>query len=148
MRPGPRIVLVALLALSGCARYQLPPLPTSHPAHPDGAVAPAPARSNTLASARAAPQPARPAPAAPSPAHAPALTGATTVAGEGEVVTTVPAASQIVLDHGEIKGFMEAMTMGYRVEPAALLAGVKPGDRVRFTIDVGRRAIVELEKLP
>jgi Cu/Ag efflux protein CusF len=71
-----------------------------------------------------------------------------TVVGEGEVVSTVPNASQIVVDHGEIKGFMEAMTMGYRVDPASLLAGLKPGDRVRFTIDVGRRAIIELEKLP
>jgi Cu/Ag efflux protein CusF len=60
----------------------------------------------------------------------------------------VPGASQIVLDHDAITGFMEAMTMGYRVEPASLLAGVKQGDRVRFTIDVQRRAIVTLEKLP
>jgi Cu/Ag efflux protein CusF len=70
------------------------------------------------------------------------------VVGEGEVVATVPGASQIVLDHGAIKGFMEAMTMGYRVEPASLLASVKQGDKVRFTIDVQRRAIIELEKLP
>jgi Cu/Ag efflux protein CusF len=60
----------------------------------------------------------------------------------------VPNASQIVVDHGEIKGFMEAMTMGYRVDPASLLAGLKQGDRVRFRIDVRRRAIIEIEKLP
>ena len=67
--------------------------------------------------------------------------------GEGEVVATVPNASQIVVEHGEIKGFMEAMTMGYRVDPPSLLTDLKEGDKVRFTIDVQRRAIVEIEKL-
>jgi Cu/Ag efflux protein CusF len=43
---------------------------------------------------------------------------------------------------------MEAMTMGYRTDPPSLLVKVKPGDKVRFTIDVERRAIIELEKLP
>jgi len=52
------------------------------------------------------------------------------------VIATVPNASQLVLEHGEIKGFMEAMTMGYKIEPPALLAGLQSGDRVRFTIDV------------
>ena len=37
--------------------------------------------------------------------------------------------------------------MGYRVDPPSLLAGLKPGDQVRFTIDVERRAIVGIEKL-
>jgi Cu/Ag efflux protein CusF len=70
------------------------------------------------------------------------------VVGDGDVVAPTPATGQIVVDHGEIKGFMDAMTMGYRIDPPALLATVKPGDKVRFTIDVGRRAIVHIEKLP
>jgi Cu/Ag efflux protein CusF len=70
-----------------------------------------------------------------------------TVVGEGEVIATVPNASQIVVEHGEIKGFMEAMTMGYRVEPSTLLEGIKPGDRVRFTIDVPKRTITAIEPL-
>ena len=65
-----------------------------------------------------------------------------------EVVSTVPNASQIVVDHGVIDGFMEAMTMGYRVDPPSLLGGLQAGDKVRFTIDVQRRAIVRIEKLP
>ena len=52
-----------------------------------------------------------------------------------------------MVEHGEIKGFMEAMTMGYRVDPPSLLAGLKHGDKVRFTIDVPKKAIVEIEKL-
>lgn len=71
-----------------------------------------------------------------------------TAVGEGEVIAATPSSGQIVLEHGEINGFMEAMTMGYRIDPPSLLAKVKPGDRVRFTIDVERRAIIELEKLP
>jgi Cu/Ag efflux protein CusF len=69
------------------------------------------------------------------------------VVGEGEVVATAPKAGQIVLEHGEIAGFMEAMTMGYRIDPPSLLAGLEQGDRVRFTIDVERRAIIAIEKL-
>ena len=70
-----------------------------------------------------------------------------TVVGEGKVVATVPNASQIVVEHGEIKGFMEAMTMGYRVDPPSLLEGLKFGDKVRFTIDVPKKAIVKIEKM-
>jgi Cu/Ag efflux protein CusF len=69
------------------------------------------------------------------------------IVAEGKVVATVPNASQIVVEHGEIKGFMEAMTMGYRVDPPSLLEGLKFGDRVLFTIDVPKKAIVKIEKL-
>ena len=69
-----------------------------------------------------------------------------TVEGEGKVVATVPSASQIVVEHGEIKGFMEAMTMGYRVDPPSLLEGIKSGDKVRFTIDVPSKAIIKIER--
>ena len=70
-----------------------------------------------------------------------------TVEGEGKVVATVPSSSQIVVEHGEIKGFMDAMTMGYRTEPSSLLEGLKFGDRIRFTIDVANKAIVKIEKI-
>jgi Cu/Ag efflux protein CusF len=67
--------------------------------------------------------------------------------GKGEVVATVPNASQLVVDHEEIEGFMEAMTMGYRIDPPTLLEGLKPGDKIRFTIDVQRKAITAVEKV-
>ena len=153
-RRGQAVWAVMVLVLSGCAGYQLEPLAAGHPAHPDAPVAPERPASQTLAytpsdipavrqpSAVAAISPAAPGtrPAEQAPSER--------VVGEGEVVATVPNASQIVVEHGEIKGFMEAMTMGYRVDPPSLLAGLKEGDKVRFTIDVPRRAIVAIEKLP
>jgi Cu/Ag efflux protein CusF len=70
-----------------------------------------------------------------------------TVVGEGKVVAVVPSSSQIVVDHKEIKGFMDAMTMGYRIDPPSLLEGVQAGDTIRFTIDTQQKVIVKLEKL-
>ncbi len=56
----------------------------------------------------------------------------------------LPRNSRVVVDHEEIEGFMAAMEMSYMVDPATLLQGVKPGDRVRFTIDADKRAIVDV----
>jgi Cu/Ag efflux protein CusF len=42
---------------------------------------------------------------------------------------------------------MDAMIMGYKVNPVGLLKTVKPGDKVRFTIDTDKRAITKLERL-
>jgi Cu/Ag efflux protein CusF len=69
------------------------------------------------------------------------------VTGEGTVIALVPANQQLVVDHKEIPGFMEAMTMGYKVAPASLLDKLKAGDTVRFTIDTQQKAIVKIEKL-
>jgi Cu/Ag efflux protein CusF len=73
--------------------------------------------------------------------------GGRTVEGEGKVIAVVPASHEIVLTHGEITGFMDAMTMGYPIEPPSLLQGVKAGDTVRFIIDTEAKAIVTLEKV-
>ena len=69
------------------------------------------------------------------------------VTGEGTVTAVTPQKQRIVLEHGEIKGFMEAMTMGYKVHPPSLLTHVKPGDKIRFTIDTEARAITKIEPL-
>lgn len=142
------VALAGSLLLAGCASFQLDPIPVSHPAHPGATLAPTPPPSTTLSYAPSD-VPSRPlAAVAPHQVERPPETGTQeTVAGEGEIIATVPAASQIVLEHGEIKGFMEAMTMGYRVDPPTLLEGLKQGDTVRFTIDLRRRAIIAVEKL-
>ena len=69
------------------------------------------------------------------------------VTGEGTVIAAVPANQQLVVEHGEIKGFMEAMIMGYKVDPPSLLDQLRAGDRVRFTIDTQQKAIVNIERL-
>ena len=69
------------------------------------------------------------------------------VTGEGRVIVVVPEEQQVVLEHGAIQGFMGAMTMGYKVEPPKLLQGLHTGDKVRFTLDTEKNAIVKIEKL-
>ena len=143
-------LLFCVIALGGCTVYELEPLATNHPAHPEAMAAPQSPVSKTLAYTRAEIPSARPAsalPVAQSDREAHALAQNEKVVGEGKVIATVPNANQIVLEHGEIKGFMEAMTMGYIVESPSLLDSLKFGDKVRFTIDVPKKAIVKIEKL-
>ena len=142
---------IVFLVLSGCAAYELQPSDMNHPANARAMAAPALPLSKTLAYSRAD-IPAVSTVAAPKggrEGHHPAAesNGQKTVVGEGKVIAMVPSASQLVVEHGEIKGFMDAMTMGYRVEPSSLLEGLKPGDQVRFTIDVPKKTIVKIEKL-
>ena len=153
MRP---LVLASLLLLSGCTGYELPPVSGNHPANPDAAVFSPRQPSKTLAYTKADIPSSRPmvdAPAAQEGGHeghgGKQAEGSApkTVTGEGKVVATVPNSGQLVVDHGEIKGFMGAMTMGYPVEPPSQLEGLKPGDQVRFTIDVTKKAIVKIETL-
>lgn len=152
MRPlrSRALLIVAPLAFSGCAAYRPPMLTAAHPAHLEAPAARDVPASQTLAYTRSDVEAIRAVRTAPAHDDRRPAAGSTakTVVGEGEVVATTPAAGQIVVDHAEIKGFMDAMTMGYRIEPPSLLATVKPGDKVRFTIDVDRRAIVHIEKLP
>ena len=70
-----------------------------------------------------------------------------TVSGEGTVVALRPDKQQVVVEHGEIKDFMDAMTMGYKVTPASLIDTVKPGDKVRFTIDTAAKTITKIDRL-
>jgi len=142
-------LLLSSWLIASCAAYDLPPLPTSHPAHAEATLSQGSPVSKTLAYTRAD-MPSRQPAMAQAVGHqgqAGAAAAPKTVEAEGKVVATVPSSNQIVVEHGEIKGFMDAMTMGYRVEPSSLLEGLKSGDRVRFTIDVPQNAIVKIEKL-
>ena len=141
---------IVFVMLSGCARYELKPLDMNHPANAQAMAAPALPRSNTLAYSRSD-MPAVSAASAPKGKEgnqaAAQSNGQKTVAAEGKVIATVPSANQVVVEHGAIPGFMDAMTMGYRVEPLSLLEGLKSGDQVRFTIDVPNKTIVKIEKM-
>ena len=39
------------------------------------------------------------------------------VTGEGTIIALVPQTQELIVEHEEIKGFMDAMTMGYKVSP-------------------------------
>lgn len=55
---------------------------------------------------------------------------------DGEVRKVDAAQNKITLKHGEIKHLdMPPMSMVFQVKDPALLAKVKPGDKVRFSAD-------------
>lgn len=142
----------SLLVLTACAApYKLPPLTTEHPAHPEAMAAPEQPPSNTLSYGPSDIP-------SPQPAYSMAQRGTRgtpppepesqqSVVGEGKVIAVVPSSNQLVVDHEQIKGFMDAMTMGYRVDPPSLLEGLKAGDTIRFTFDTQNKAIVKIERL-
>jgi Cu/Ag efflux protein CusF len=53
---------------------------------------------------------------------------------DGRVVSVEKAKQQVVVDHGEITGFMMAMTMGYSVKNPSVLDSLSPEDQI--TADV------------
>ncbi|QAZ40017.1 RND transporter [Methylibium sp. Pch-M] len=69
------------------------------------------------------------------------LAAATTLASaqpliDGEVRKVDAAQNRITLKHGEIKHLdMPPMSMVFQVQDPALLAKVKAGDKVRFSVD-------------
>jgi Cu(I)/Ag(I) efflux system protein CusF len=141
--------ITSSLSLIGCASYTLEPLTVNHPAHPQAAVAAMPPASQTLVYV-AADLPARSAAAEQGghdTHHGSDAPAEKTAVGEGKVIAVVPSSSQLVIEHGPIKDYMDAMTMGYPTEPASLLERLKPGDKVRFAIDVKRKVIVKVEKM-
>ncbi len=146
------ILAVSFAMLAGCA-YQMQPLATNHPAHFEAMAAPERPLPRTLAYTAADIPSVRPAVAVnPVPEttrgdRSAQAAAQEMVVGDGKVLTTVPNAGQIVVEHGEIKGFMEAMTMGYRVDPPSLMEGLKFGDKIRFTIDVQKKAIIKIEMM-
>jgi len=54
----------------------------------------------------------------------------------GQIVSVDAARKEVVVDHEDIKGFMPAMVMPYKVQDVALLEGKKPGDMVTATLVV------------
>lgn len=65
--------------------------------------------------------------------------------GIGVVIAVVPRAGRMIVNHQEIKGFMGAMEMSYKVMPSSLLSGLKTGDKISFSIDPSKSAITSVE---
>jgi protein SCO1/2 len=56
---------------------------------------------------------------------------------QGEVVAKNPATGEITVNHGDIPGFMSAMTMPYRVKDLVAMQKVQPGDKIAAEAVVG-----------
>jgi Cu/Ag efflux protein CusF len=61
----------------------------------------------------------------------------TTYHGVGVVKSINPKLPSIEIDHEDIKGLMPAMTMQFYARDKSLLEGLKPGDRIEFTLENG-----------
>lgn len=54
----------------------------------------------------------------------------------GRIVSVEPAKQQVVVDAGDIPGFMSAMTMGYPVKNPNQLASLSPEDQIKADVVV------------
>jgi Cu/Ag efflux protein CusF len=75
---------------------------------------------------------------------------AQTPLADGQVIKIDQAAGKITIKHGPLKqfGMDEGMTMVYRTADPAMLATVKPGDKIRFSPDRvnGQFTVTKIEK--
>jgi Cu/Ag efflux protein CusF len=62
----------------------------------------------------------------------------------GIVKAVAPQTGALTVSHDEIKGFMPAMEMMYRVRSPEVSKGLKPGDTVDFTIDAAKYVILDV----
>jgi Cu/Ag efflux protein CusF len=82
-------------------------------------------------------------------AHGASAGAKTAGTAEGEVRRIDPAAKTLVIKHGDFKGMeMPAMTMAFPVKDAKMLDGLKPGDRVKFSVEQagGDLVITKIDK--
>jgi protein SCO1/2 len=56
---------------------------------------------------------------------------------QGQILAVRPERSEVVIKHGDIKGFMPGMTMPFKVKDGALIKDRQPGDLVTATLVVG-----------
>jgi protein SCO1 len=52
----------------------------------------------------------------------------------GVIVSVSPSTGELTVRHGDIPGFMPAMTMPYKVQDSAVLSALHPGDRITAEI--------------
>jgi protein SCO1 len=67
----------------------------------------------------------------------------------GKVVSTTPATGEVTLDHEAIPGFMDAMTMPYKLKDPSILSELHPGDVITadLLVSQGSDADVLLDHL-
>ena len=65
--------------------------------------------------------------------------------GRGAVKAVDPVSGALTLAHDDIKGFMPAMEMMYKVQTPDLSKDLHPGDQIDFKIDAAKYTIVEVK---
>ena len=81
----------------------------------------------------------------------PAAAQVTSGQGRGLVIATKPETKTLTVAHNDIPGIMDAMTMDYPVENAALLTGISKGDSIAFTVKMpsaGEFMVTQISKIP
>ena len=93
-------------------------------------------------------EPAKPASQNGLSSASPQGTPQTTFYGVGVVKSTNPKFPSVEIAHEDIQGLMPAMTMEFYVNDKAMLEGLKPGDRISFTMTngAGGLKITEIRK--
>lgn len=108
------------------------------------------AQTQSTPAAAPAGQSAAPGEQAPEAESSPqANAGAKVFNGEGVVEGVDRSIDTIQINHGDIKGYMPAMSMPYRVKDKSMLDLVKSGDKVTFTLeDTSKGAVlIEIKKV-
>ena len=67
--------------------------------------------------------------------------------GHGVVKAVAPGTGWLTIAHDEIKGFMPAMQMMYKVKSPDLSKDLHPGDKIEFKIDAAKYVIVEVKRV-
>ena len=58
----------------------------------------------------------------------------------GKVVSTNPKTGEVTIDGEDIPGFMEAMTMPYKLKDPSIMSELHPGDRITADILVSQNS--------
>ena len=61
------------------------------------------------------------------------------------IVTAIEPAGTLTINHQPIEGLMPAMEMTFSVNPRALTKGVRPGDKIEFSVEGKTYTIVALK---
>ena len=67
-----------------------------------------------------------------------------TLAGKVEGVQ----ADRLTVNHGKVEGYMDAMTMPYKVDKPDILKNVKVGDRISATVYDGDYTLYDVHVVP
>ena len=60
-------------------------------------------------------------------------------------VTAIEPAGSLTINHEPIEGLMPAMEMAFQVNPRTLANGVRPGDKIEFSVEGKTYTIVALK---